>query len=192
MQSVLIVSVGDKSTAYFTDLLSASSLYPVEQIITVQSCGEARRLLLERDFDLVIVDAPLRDESGENLSRHIAEKGMSQVILAVASEHYYAISESCEDYGVLTISKPINEAIFGASLKLARAMQNRFVRMRMENNKLKQKTEDIRIVDSAKYILISYLSLSEQQAHRYIEKQAMDMRTTRRKIAEGILKTYGH
>ena len=192
MQSVLIVSLGDKNIAYFTELLTASSLYPIEQIITAQSCGEARRLLLERDFDLVIINAPLRDETGESLSRHIAEKGASQVILVVASEYFDAISASCEDYGVLTVSKPINQAIFGASLKLARAVQNRLTRMQTENSKLKQKIEDIRIVDSAKYILISYLSMSEQEAHRYIEKQAMDMRTTRRKIAEGILKTYGH
>jgi len=192
LQSVLIVSVGDKNTEYFSSLLTASSPYPIEQLATVQSCGEARRMLIERDFALVIINAPLRDESGESLARHIAEKGVSQVILVVANEHYNATSANCEDYGVLTVSKPINEVIFRASLKLARAMQNRLARMQMENNKLKQKIEDIRIVDSAKYILISYLSMSEQEAHRYIEKQAMDMRTTRRKIAEGILKTYGH
>jgi response regulator NasT len=32
--------------------------------------------------------------------------------------------------------------------------------------------------------------MTEGQAHRYIEKQAMDMRTPRKEIAENILKTY--
>ena len=39
-----------------------------------------------------------------------------------------------------------------------------------------------------KCILVEYLRMSEQQAHRYIEKQAMDMRTSKRNIAENILK----
>jgi len=32
--------------------------------------------------------------------------------------------------------------------------------------------------------------MSEKEAHKYIEKQAMDLRVTKRTIAEGILKTY--
>ena len=32
--------------------------------------------------------------------------------------------------------------------------------------------------------------MSESQAHRYIEKQAMDLRVTKKEIAENILKTY--
>jgi len=41
-------------------------------------------------------------------------------------------------------------------------------------------------------MLISYLSLSEQESHRFIEKQAMDLRSTKRAIAEEILKTYAN
>ena len=53
-----------------------------------------------------------------------------------------------------------------------------------------QKIEDKRIIDRAKYILISCMNMREQEAHRYLEKQAMDMRTSKRIIAEGILKRY--
>jgi response regulator NasT len=34
------------------------------------------------------------------------------------------------------------------------------------------------------------MKMSEKEAHRYIEKEAMDMRMPKRAIAEGILKTY--
>ena len=37
---------------------------------------------------------------------------------------------------------------------------------------------------------MEYLHMSEQSAHKFIEKQAMDMRMSRREVAEGILKTY--
>ena len=46
------------------------------------------------------------------------------------------------------------------------------------------------MVDRAKCILIQYLNMTEPQAHRYIEKQAMDLRVSRREIAQGILQTY--
>ncbi|MDR2650244.1 MAG: ANTAR domain-containing protein, partial [Clostridiales bacterium] len=42
----------------------------------------------------------------------------------------------------------------------------------------------------AKCVLISYLAMSEPEAHKYIEKQSMDMQKTKRVIAEGIVRTY--
>ncbi|MCL2002627.1 MAG: ANTAR domain-containing protein [Oscillospiraceae bacterium] len=187
MESALIVSCTEKSTVYITELLNAAS---VKHIAVLPSCGEARRLLLERDFDLVIINAPLRDESGESLSRHIASKSLSQVILVVKSEFFEAVSAVCEGDGVLTVSKPVNRAVFWSALTLAKAACGRLRRIQAENARLKQKIEDIRVIDRAKCILISFMSMSEQDAHRYIEKQAMDMRATKRVIAEGILKTY--
>jgi len=187
MDSALIVSSTDKSIAFFTEMLNSAS---IGQIVTLRSCGEARRMLLERDFDLVIINAPLPDESGESLACHIAAKGISQVMLLVKSEHFEEISAITEEYGVLTVSKPINKVLFWSALKLAKSACLRLKRMQTENSKLKQKIEDIRVVDRAKCILISYLSMSEKEAHRYIEKRAMDMRLTKRMVAEGILRMY--
>ena len=53
-----------------------------------------------------------------------------------------------------------------------------------------QKIEDIRLIDRAKCLLIAYFRINEQEAHRFIEKQAIDRRMTKRKVAEGILRTY--
>ena len=187
MESAMIVSDRGKSTALFMEMLNAAF---VNQITVSQSGGEARRHLLERDFSLVIINAPLQDESGENLSRHIASKSASQVILLVKNEYFDAVSALCEGDGVLTISKPVNKTVFWAALSLAKSAGSRIRRIQAENVQLRRKIEDIRIVDRAKWILISYMNLSEQEAHRYMEKQAMDMRTTKRAIAEGLLKTY--
>jgi len=187
LESALILSGTEKGSDFFTEILHAASIH---HTAILKSCGEARRLLLEQDFDLVIVNAPLRDESGESLSRYIASKGMAQVILVVKAEYFDAVSAVCEDDGVLTISKPVNRTIFWSALGLAKSARNRILRIQNENAKLKQKIEDIRMADRAKWVLVSYMNMSEQEAHRYIEKQAMDLRQTKRAIAEGILKTY--
>ena len=52
--------------------------------------------------------------------------------------------------------------------------------------------ETIRIVNHAKWILINNMKLSENEAHKLIEKQAMDTRRSKRDVAEGIIKTYGN
>ena len=187
MDSALIVSSSTIGITFINEMLNAAS---IREIAAAKSCGEARRLLLEREFDLVVVNAPLSDESGEDLSRYVASKSMSQVILIVKSEYFDEVSAICEGDGVLTVSKPVNRTVLWSAIKLASSAQKQVRRVQDENNKLKQKIEDIRIVDRAKCLLISYLKMSEQEAHRHIEKQAMDLRSTRRIVAEGILKTY--
>jgi response regulator NasT len=187
MESALIVSCAEKDTAFFTELLSASSIH---QITSLQSADSAERLFLQQDFDLVIVNAPLRDESGESFSRHVASKSLSQVILLVKRELFDSVSAACEGDGVMTISKPVEKAVFLSALSMAKSAQNRIKKIQAENAQLKRKIDDIRIIDRAKCILISFMKMSEQEAHRYMEKQAMDTRSSRRIVAEGILKRY--
>ena len=187
VERALVVSNTGKSIDYFMDVLNSAQ---INHIIGISTCGEARHMLLEQEFGLVIINSPLKDETGEKLSCNIAAKGISQVIFIVASEFYGPVSARCENEGILTVSKPINKTALWFAIKLAKTTQNKIMRMQEENNRLKQKIEDIRIIDKAKYILISYLSMSEKEAHRYIEKQAMDIRVPKRTVAEGILKTY--
>ena len=187
--TVLIVSDSKKNIKIFSDIIAVDS---INKITVLASAGETRRTLLEKEFEIIIIDAPLTDESGENLARNIAVKGLSQVILAVNSENYNAAASVCQDDGVLAIPKPVDINIFWTALSLARSVSSRLKKMQAENVKLKQKIEDIRIIDKAKCVLISYLKLTEQESHRFIEKQAMDLRSTKRTIAEEILKTYAN
>ena len=62
--------------------------------------------------------------------------------------------------------------------------------MEQKTASVEEKIEEIRIVNKAKWLLIDQLKMTEQEAHRYIEKQAMDRCVTRRTIAENILATY--
>jgi response regulator NasT len=187
VESALIVSYAEKGTAFLSEMLSELS---IQYITVAHTCGEARRLLLQRDVDLVVINAPLCDESGEGLAHDIAHKAVAQVILIVKGEFFEAMSDACESDGIMVVAKPLHRPSFWLVLKLASSAHSRLKRAQDENSRLRQKIEDIRIIDRAKCVLISCLSMDEQQAHRYIEKQAMDMRSTKRIIAEGILKTY--
>ena len=187
MTGVLLVSSSEKGSALLIDMLSQNA---INDIVTVSNGGDARRMLIDRDFDLCIVNAPLPDESGIAFAKYAASKGMTQVMLIVRAEHYDEICDKVEDLGIFTISRPISRALFWSAFKLCAAASRQLSRMQSQNQQLLQKIEDIRIIDRAKCVLIEYLKMNEPEAHKYIEKQAMDMRMTRRAVAESILKTY--
>ena len=187
MDSILIVSSSKKATDFFTEIL-AQNFYG--EIVTVTNCGKGRRLLIERDFDLCIINAPLIDEFGDEFASELVSMGIGQTILVVKADIYDEVSAKVEELGVITIAKPLNRSLFWSTLKVATAVFKNIQRLRKENNKLLQRIEDIRMIDRAKCILIQYLNMTEAEAHRYIEKQAMDMRTTKRIVAEGVLRIY--
>lgn len=187
MESALIVCEAQKSTEYFKDILMQSQC---SEISTVRTSQEARRMMLERDFDLCIINAPLIDEFGESLSKDIASHSTCQIILVVKAELFDEVCSKVEDYGVITVAKPINKTMLWNAIKFANVAKFRMRMVQKQNEKLLQKIDDIKLIDRAKLLLISYLNMTEEQAHKYIERQAMDMRLTKRDIAQNILKTY--
>ena len=59
-----------------------------------------------------------------------------------------------------------------------------------ENERLKATIGELKLIDRAKCALVGYLGMTEKDAHRFLEKQAMDRRLPRREVALEILKAY--
>lgn len=187
MDSVLIVSGTDKGREMLTDLCRSSTF---SQIAASSSGNEARRLFFGGSYDLLLINAPLPDEFGHELALAAVENSCAGVILLVKSELADEVAAKVEDEGVFVISKPISRSLFYQSVKLVSASQKRLLGLKKQAVQLETRIEEIRLIDRAKCTLIQYLSMTEPQAHRYIEKQAMDMRLPKVKIAESILNTY--
>lgn len=187
MDRILIVSSTEKSRAFFKELMQTPSF---QSASIVENGAEARRILIEADYDIIVINAPLSDETGKELALDITRMTRAGVILMVKADYADAVSAKVEDYGVFVVGKPVNRQLFYQSLRIVSASRRRMLSLQSENTKLHQKIQEIRLVDRAKCTLIQYLHMTEQDAHRYIEKQAMDLRMTRREIAEEILKTY--
>ena len=161
--SVLIVSGTQKGAAYITELLSPREFAPMT---TALSGGDARRLLLRRSYDLVVINTPLPDEFGHELAEYITEKFVSGVMVIAKAELFDQVNDKMEPFGILTVQKPLSRPLFYQALHLLIATQNRWQRFDRENQKLRTKMEEVRIVARAKCILVEYLRMSEQQAHR--------------------------
>ena len=185
--SVMIVSSSKKAAEYLTGVLPKDDYSPV---ITVESAGDAKRRLVDTPCDIVIINTPLKDDFGLELAVDISEKDASCVALLVKSEYYEQVSYKAEDYGIITVAKPSSTPVILQSVRMLVAMSAKMRRLEKKASTLEMKMEEIRLVNRAKLLLIEQLKMSEAQAHRYIEKQAMDRCVTKRTIAESIISTY--
>ena len=185
--SVLVVSASEKFNQSLAGLLPQSRFSPVR---TVSGVGAARRELLERPYDLVLINTPLPDQSGVRLAIDLCGDSGTGVLLFVKSEYYAEVADRVEDYGVLTLQKPTSSGLVAQSLHLLCGTRERLRRMEQKTASIAEKMEEIRLVNRAKWLLISELKMTESDAHRYIEKQAMDRCVTRRAVAESIIQTY--
>ncbi len=186
MERILIVSATDKTHETLTKFLASCGVQP-SQTVKAFSGSEARRALVDGEFGLILVNAPLPDEFGHELAQDAAQKTIAGVILMVKAEASDAVAGTVEEDGVFVISKPISRALFSQALHMAHATQARLSRLLNENRRLQKRIEDIRFVDRAKCLLIECCSMTEPEAHAYIERQAMDRRLSKRKIAEQII-----
>lgn len=184
--SALIVSANDK----FNQVLA--SIMPPDEFTTetVGNVGEGRRALLERDYDIVIVNTPLPDEFGVNFAIDTGADTNSGVLLCINADLFEEVTDKCEEYGILTVSKPTSRQIVKQSLKLLEATRRRLHRMEKKTASFEEKLTEIKEINRAKWLLIENLSMSENEAHKYIERSAMDTRRPKIDIAREIIEEY--
>ena len=89
-----------------------------------------------------------------------------------------------------SLSKPIQRQQFHQTLILLQGNQRRFFKLVQENKKLQHKIEDIRLTAKAKYLLMVYENKTEEEAHKFIERQAMNTRKQKKEIAKEIILRY--
>ena len=185
--SVLIVSSSEKFNGSISGVLDDARFFPVK---FVSSASSARRQLLENSFDIVVINTPLKDDFGISLALDVCEKSGAGVLMFVKAEHYDDVNSKVCVSGALTLPKPANSVMVSQSISLLCATRERLMRMEQKTASVEEKMAEIRLVNRAKLILIEQLKMTEKEAHRFIEKQAMDRCETRRSVAEKIITTY--
>ena len=120
----------------------------------------------------------------------MAAQTTAGVILICRPILYEEASPRLENTGVFVLSTDMGRRFFNEAVKLMAAVHKRLARAEPQAERMQQKLKDIRIVDKAKCLLIQYEGMTEEDAHRRIEKQAMNRRLPKREIAEEILASY--
>lgn len=184
--SVLVVSPAGRGADFLASVFDAPTFDPV---VNASSAGEARRLLSSEQYDLIVVNSPLPDETGIDFCIDAAQ-GPSGVMLFVKNDIYEIVSSQCTREGIFVIPKPNTQRNVAQSVTLLCAIRERLRKYEKKTRTLREKMDSIRIVNRAKWLLIERLGMTEQDAHAYIEKEAMNRRRTSREIAEEIIHMY--
>ena len=187
LQSVLIVSSTVKPVEYIKEVLPKNDFSP---ILTASSAGEAKRILLRTTSDIVIINAPLSDDPGMDLAVDIITSCGSGVLILVKPELYEEVAYRMEQYGVLTLTKALNKVTLHQTVKLLSATSNKMRRLEESAAKLEKRFKEMKAVNRAKGFLIEFENMSEEDAHKYIEKTAMDRCVKKLDVAQEIIEKY--
>lgn len=185
--SVLVVNATDKFVEQLFPLLPGTRYYPVDK---AGSVNEARRKLADRSYDVLLINTPLPDENGVRFAMDVTSSSPSAVLLFVRADFYDAVYEKAYESGVFLLRKPTSPAAINQSLDWLCTTRERLRKMEKKSVSLQEKMDEIKLVNRAKWILITHLGMTEETAHHYIEKQAMDRCVSKRTVAEDILRVY--
>jgi len=185
--SVLVVSCSDSFNAAASELLPPSQYQPV---CMAASVSEAKRQIAANAFDFVIINAPLPDESGARFAIDCCRSQTAAVLLLARSDVHSEVHDKVAEYGVFTLSKPTSRVILTQALSWMSSARERLRKLEQKTFSIEERMAEIRIVNRAKWLLISELKMAEPEAHRYIEKNAMDNCISKKEAAENIIRIY--
>lgn len=183
----LLVSSSEAQTQRISALLTRARIVPFDH------AGSARQALEQFDaggIDGVLIAEPIAGSSGQELALQLKKRHCMAVLLLAAPEHADADAALLEQSGVLVLPNDAPESLIVQTIRLLTAVRIQLEQMQHKTEKLEAKVADIRIINRAKLLLVQHLQMTETEAHKYIEKQAMDTSMRRRTIAENIIRTY--
>ena len=182
----LVVSSSEKFTKEIGFLLREKRF----ETDCVTNAGEARRILQERTYDFVIVNAPLKDEFGSRLCIDASVNSGTIAVIFAASDIYEEITQKTSHNGVFVIRKPSSQQTVLQAISLLVSAREKIRAVEKKAGKAENKLEEIRIVNKAKWFLIDNEDMSENEAHKYIEKLSMDSGITKKQAAQIIIDRY--
>ena len=182
--SVLVVTKDSK----LSQNMSAMLIPPLFETDVLSDFNEARRRISERSYNIILVD--YAEGEGSDFATDASE-GLSTILLLTPPSLFEEVSYRVEGYGIIAITNPFDQFYFYNMIKAAIAVQYKVQVLSSQTTKLKVKMEEIKQVNRAKMLLMQNMSMTEQEAHRYIEKEAMDGGLKKTAVAEKIIRTYG-
>ena len=185
--SVLVVCANDKFRASFSQIFSKAG--PCRLSFAADIC-EAQEKLAAGHFEIVVIDSREASSQTEEFAMKCAKNEETGVIFIVSEADYEEVAHRLERNFVFVLVRPVYSRVILQTVKIMRMALFRLRRSQRRAESLVAKMDEIRAVNHAKWVLIKSLGLTEEEAHKTIEKQAMDTRVSKRDVAENIIKTY--
>lgn len=149
--------------------------------------AEAIRLVRELAPDLAILDIKMPGTDGLVAAREIIGEQLAAVVILTAFSQRDLI-EQARDVGALAyVVKPFHRNELVPAIELALARFKEVVALSAQADELAEKLENRKIIDRAKGKLMDEHAMTENDAFRFVQTQAMSARCGMADIAAKIL-----
>jgi two-component system, response regulator PdtaR len=150
---------------------------------------EAVELAEQLNPDLVIMDVKMPRRDGIDAAAEIAAKRIAPIVILTAFSQRDLVEKARDAGAMAYLVKPfsINDLI--PAIELAVSRFSELAQLENEVANLSDRLETRKLVERAKGLLQSKQNMSEPEAFKWIQRAAMDRRTTMKRVAEVILET---
>lgn len=156
-----------------------------EVVAAATNGQEAIDLATEHKPDLAILDVKMPVLDGISAAVKIIEIAPVLMLTAFSQKE---LVERARDAGVMAyVVKPFTIGDLMPAIEIAISRHNQMKTLATEVADLHDRLETRKIIDKAKGILMSALSLSEPEAFSWIQKAAMDRRLTMKEVALAVI-----
>lgn len=178
---LLVVSASEKFNNEICALLPPNQYEPPD---FAADLARATALIGRKTYDFVIINAPLPDGYGTELAAKLHREHDCMVLLLEKSAVCEEKAEERTAEGIFSLSKPTSAQLLLQGLKWMAAARER---LRQTEARSEERVEELQLVSRAKCLLMEKQKMSEEAAHRYIEKQSMDRCVPKRETAKQIV-----
>src|SRR5271168_439354 len=141
--------------------------------------------------DLVIMDVKMPRRDGIDAASEIASKRIAPIVVLTAFSQRELVERARDAGAMAYLVKPftISDLIPAIELALSRFSEVRALEREVET--LSDRLETRKVVERAKGLLQEKQGMTEPEAFKWIQRAAMDRRTTMKRVAEVVLETLG-
>jgi AmiR/NasT family two-component response regulator len=150
--------------------------------------GEAAvRLAEELKPNLVVLDVKMPVLDGISAAERIARARIAPVLILTAFSQRELVDRAREAGAMAYLVKPFSKSDLVPAIEMAVARYEELSTLESEVTDLTERLETRKLVDRAKGILQTRYGLTEPDAFRWIQKAAMDKRTSMREVARVVI-----
>lgn len=141
--------------------------------------------------DLVIMDVKMPHRDGIDAAAEIAGKRIAPIVVLTAFSQRDLVERAREAGAMAYLVKPFSVTDLIPAIELAVSRFDEFAALEREVATLSERLETRKLIERAKGLLQIKQGLSEPEAFTWIQRAAMDRRTTMKRVAEVVLETLG-
>jgi two-component system, response regulator PdtaR len=139
--------------------------------------------------DLVIMDVKMPRRDGIDAAAEIAEKRIAPVLVLTAFSQRELVERARDAGAMAYLVKPFSITDLIPAIELAVSRYGELAALETEVASLSERLETRKLVERAKGLLQEKQGMSEPEAFKWIQRAAMDRRTTMKRVAEVVLET---